>query len=455
MNILHVSLGLPPLRTGGLNRYCIELMEAQAESGDNVSLLFPGRFLPGKVRFRRGDWHGVRTYELINPLPVALTYGVAEPDAFVAPCHEKGMFTLLLEDSAPDVVHVHSYMGLYREFFHAVKAQSIPMVFTTHDYYSMCPRCTLIDSRGRNCVEGEGARACSICCRGGMSLRKSAVMQSRLYARLKSSPLHDKLAGIVKKGMESKGQSLLGDNVEEDRIDGYQCLLDYNREIFELFDIILANSRMTEKIYRKTFPNANYRLAWISHAGLSAKANGDVRDHASHNGPLVVGYFGGRKEYKGYGTLLEASSILHEAGIEFELRLYGDDYGDDVGIKEARTFGRVEHDEMNGILRELDVVVVPSICHETFGFVALEAICTGVSVICSDAVGASELVVPEAMFPAGNANALAEVLRLFSDTGCRRSHLPEDYPISMGEQVRQLKETYRSLIDRMMGGRNV
>lgn len=442
MNILHVSLGLPPLRTGGLNRYCIELMEAQVESGDNVSLLFPGRFLPGKVRFRKGDWHGVRTYELINPLPVALTYGVAEPESFVAACDEATVFSRLLADVRPDVVHVHSYMGIYREFFYTAKVSGVPMVFTTHDYYSMCPRCTFIDAWGRNCVEGASARACGICCRGGMGLRKSAVMQSRLYAGLKSFPLHDKLARIVKKGMASKGQSSLEEGVEESRIDGYQRLLDYNRRIFELFDLVLTNSGMTEKIYRKTFPDAAYRLAWISHAGLSAKASGDVRDRASHSGPLAIGYFGGRREYKGYRTLLEACRILHEEGIEFQLRLYGDDYGDDVGVSEARNYGRIEHDEMNGVLRGLDVVVIPSICHETFSFVALEALCVGAPVICSNAVGASELLEENAIFRAGDPDSLAERIkgRIAGELG--NQFIPKGYPLSMEQQVLEMRSCY-------------
>lgn len=88
MRVLHVSLGLPPLRTGGLTRYCTEVMEAQAAAGDEVSLVYPGRFGRGKTRVRHGSWHSVATYEVVNPLPVALTYGVAEPDAFCMPCDD-------------------------------------------------------------------------------------------------------------------------------------------------------------------------------------------------------------------------------------------------------------------------------------------------------------------------------------------------------------------------------
>lgn len=443
MNILHVSLGLPPLRTGGLNRYCAELMKTQVALGENVSLLFPGRFLPGKVRLRRSNWHGVRTYELINPLPLALTYGVAEPKAFVAPCNDRRIFSRLLADVKPDVVHVHSYMGVYQEFFYAVKSCGIPIVFTTHDYYPMCPRCTFIDAWGQNCVTGANARACSICCYGGMSLRKSVIMQSKLYSSLKLSPLYGKLASIVKQDMALKGRFSSEDVVKEGRVDDYQYLLDYNEKIFEFFDLVLTNSSMTEKIYQRVFPDMTYKLAWISHEGLYVeKKSGDTRDYELHNRPLVIGYFGGRKEYKGYETLLEASRILHNADVEFELRLYGDDYGENVGVSEAQSFGRVEQDQMNDVLKVLDVVVVPSIYHETLSFVVLEALCAGVPVICSDAVGASELLNEDAIFRAGDPISLAERIkgRIVGKLG--NQFIPQGYPLSMEQQAHEIKICY-------------
>ena len=75
----------------------------------------------------------------------------------------------------------------------------------------------------------------------------------------------------------------------------------------------------------------------------------------------------------------------------------------------------------------------------------LEALCEGVPVISSDAVGASELVSPEAVFPAGDAKALAKVLAGFCKGEGRRSALPTGYPVSMDAQVNQLKEIYLGL----------
>ena len=443
MNILHVALGLPPLRTGGLTRYCSELMEAQASAGNRVSLVYPGRFLPGPVRFHKGEWHGIETHELINPLPVALTFGIAEPDAFTVPCRDIHIFENIIRDIDPDVVHVHSFMGIYREFFQVIKRLSVPMLFTTHDYYPMCPRCTFVDADGEPCIKGPSAELCAVCCRGGMTRGKSQIMQSGFYAKLKSTSFVKKARTIVKSGMGSRTEFDVNAPAENS-VSSYERLLDYNSSIFRLFDIVLANSLMTEKIFRSKFPDSTFRIVRISHAGLVPSAENE-EVHRRHHETFVLGYFGGKKKYKGYETLIAAVHILHDSGTGFELRLYGDEYGE-PDIPDVRSFGYVSPDEVCGILEGLDAVIVPSIYHETFGFMVLEALCKGVPVICSDAVGASELVNSEAVFPSGNASALANAITRLKTDGGRHLTLPTDYPISMNDQVNQLNDIYRHLM---------
>lgn len=441
MNILHVALGLPPLRTGGLTRYCSELMEAQISAGNRVSLVYPGRFLPGPVRFRKGEWHGIETHELINPLPVALTFGVAEPDAFIVPCRDIEIFENLIRAVDPDIVHVHSFMGIYREFFQVIKRLNVPLLFTTHDYYPMCPRCTFVDADGESCIKGPSAELCASCCRGGMTRGKSQIMQSSLYAKLKSTRFVKKVRAIVKSEMGSE-TTFEVDVSAKDSAPAYDRLLDYNSSIFRLFDIVLANSLMTEKIFRSKFPDSTFRIVRISHAGLVPSAENEEVHRRRHK-TLVLGYFGGKKKYKGYGTLMAAARILHDDGVAFELRLFGDEYGE-LDIPEAHSIGYVSPDEVHGILKELDAVVVPSIYHETFGFVVLEALSEGLPVICSDAVGASELVTPATVFPSGNARALADVSVRLKKGEVEHYSLPADYPISMADQVNQLSEIYAS-----------
>ena len=44
MKILHYALGFPPYRSGGLTKYCIDLLLAQKEEGHDVAMMWPGAF---------------------------------------------------------------------------------------------------------------------------------------------------------------------------------------------------------------------------------------------------------------------------------------------------------------------------------------------------------------------------------------------------------------------------
>lgn len=446
MRVLHVSLGLPPLRTGGLTRYSIELMEAQVAAGDNASLLFPGRFLCGKTRIAEGSWREVPTFEIVNPLPVALTYGVAEPEAFMSKCDAPEEYGSFLDRLNPDIVHVHSYQGIHREFFEAAKARGIPTVFTTHDYYPICPRATLVNREGASCG-GPSPEKCASCCRGvGMTMRKSRIMQSRLYARFKDSRMLRAAAAKVKQRMSSgdDGPSGEGDPIGSLEVESYGALLEYDSDILAMMDLIASNSALTERIYREYFPDTKFRLVPGTHAGLTR--NERSRAKRGGDGKTRIAYLGGMKSYKGYETLLAACRILHDDGVAFQLYLYGDDYERPRGLPEAVCGGRVSPEKVGGILRAHDVVVVPSIYHETCGFVALEALCEGVDVVCSDAVGAADLVRPERVFEAGEASDLAAKLKDACEDRSSSASMPDGYPITMNQQIHLLKSVYYDLI---------
>lgn len=44
MKILHYALGFPPYRSGGLTKYCIDLLLAQKAAGHDVAMMWPGAF---------------------------------------------------------------------------------------------------------------------------------------------------------------------------------------------------------------------------------------------------------------------------------------------------------------------------------------------------------------------------------------------------------------------------
>lgn len=166
MRVLHYTLGFAPYRSGGLIRYANDLMVAQVAMGDDVFALYPGcpRPFVGKCSVGyecRRD--GVTVYEMVNPLPVPLLYGVGDADAMM---NEDGLdlcsFGRLLDIALPDVLHLHTLMGMPRAYLRMSKARGIRIVFTTHDYFGLCPRVNFVNAEGQVCGEGCGEK-CGLC----------------------------------------------------------------------------------------------------------------------------------------------------------------------------------------------------------------------------------------------------------------------------------------------------
>lgn len=55
-------------------------------------------------------------------------------------------------------------------------------------------------------------------------------------------------------------------------------------------------------------------------------------------------------------------------------------------------YGRYNYSQLESIFENTDVLIVPSIWYETFGYTVLEALSYGVPVIVSDTVGAKDII---------------------------------------------------------------
>ena len=91
MRILHYALGFPPYRSGGLTKFCIDLIKQQSADGHETALLWPGRMgMSGKkvsVKSKKlvpidGDSCLIQSFEVCNPLPVPYDEGITKFQAF-------------------------------------------------------------------------------------------------------------------------------------------------------------------------------------------------------------------------------------------------------------------------------------------------------------------------------------------------------------------------------------
>lgn len=410
MKILHYFLGFPPYRSGGLTKYAFDLMNAQAERGDDIYALWPGKmsFASSAVKIaKRKSVGSIANYELINPLPVPLDEGIKDFDAYMKPC-DKQIYKDFLSRLNPDAIHIHTLMGLHREFVTAANELNIKTVFTTHDYFGICPKVTLykFDSA---CDCDDNCRDCIACNESALSLKKIKLMQSPLYRGLKNSP-------VVKKLRKRHRSEFFADETPKtepetydnsQKADGYKKLRNYYIGILSDVDTIHFNSTVTKSVYERYFTPKDGRVLTITHKNIS--------DHRSENtrkfdGMLNITSLAPAKPFKGYNVLRNACDELWEEGKhDFKLRLFNH-------APDSRPYMTVQEDGFNyallgEIMKQTDVLVAPSVWYETFGFTVAEALSFGVPVIVSDRLGAKDIIADGGIIvQAGNKKELKEAI---------------------------------------------
>lgn len=129
--------------------------------------------------------------------------------------------------------------------------------------------------------------------------------------------------------------------------------------------------------------------------------------------------FGRFSPEKGFGILIESIKILKDQGYNVLLKLGGGGPEKDKLIRQINSLDLNNSIELTGwvnnvpdFLKTGSVFILPSL-REAFGIVILEAMSQGKVIISSDAPGPSEILDESTgyLFPAGNANALADCIK--------------------------------------------
>lgn len=400
MRILHYSLGFPPYRTGGLTKFCMDLMNQQMQIGHEVALMWPGQmklFKKETVVRQRKSQNGIGSFEIINPLPVPYDEGIIDIPEFTARC-DKVVFVNFLRNNRPDIIHVHTLMGLHKEFMEAAKERGIKTVFSIHDFFPICPKVTMF-REGNVCSSAKSCEKCPLCNLTALSMKKIFLLQTPLYCSLKDSRIMKSLR------QKHRGQYLCGEAVaaKDNRITrntavDYQELRAYYGSIIALFDKVHANSTVTSDVFSKYFEYVDIEVLQITHS--------DIKDNRWRKeflpDKLRLAYLGPGRESKGFFLLKAALDELwlenkraekvddrSDGYRDFELNIY---FKPQEMSPYMKVHGRYTYDQLENIFHTTDVLVAPSIGYETFGYTVLEALSYGIPVIVNDHVGAKDII---------------------------------------------------------------
>ena len=376
MKILHYTLGFQPQRTGGLVKYAEDLMLEQIAQGYQVAALYPGniRLLSKKVGIKKVSSRQFECYELLNSLPLALFGGISNPTAFLTSC-DKNVYRTFLEEVQPDIIHIHSFMGLHKEFLEIAKNLNIKVIFTSHDYYGLAP-VPHFYFNGVDYSDKNTNLTWNIMSSNALSVKKLRLFQVSFYPTIR------KLLKLLGKNPKSKKNLVIRDVIEEQ---DYSELRHYYNEMFHLIDGYLFNSSLAKNVYEiNEIQPANSIVLSIT--------NSSIKQHqrlTTTNNKIRVAYIGSDEEYKGYFDFIDFAGTLDQE--LYEVATYGH-----LPNEECPSFieqkGYFTKETIDSVYENIDILIVPSKWKETFGLITIEALSYGVNVFVSENVGSKDLL---------------------------------------------------------------
>lgn len=281
-------------------------------------------------------------------------------------------FGALLDQLRPDVVHIGHLNHLSTSLVEQAARRELPIVYTLHDYWLMCPRGQFMQMHPED--PHDLWAACD-----GQNDRKCA---ERCYARYFSGA---------------------PDEWEQDAsqwTDWVKRRMQHTRALHEQVDLFIAPAHYLLKRYAQEFGLPEQKLVYLDYGFDLERLRGRVR---TKHEPFTFGYIGTHIPAKGIHQLIQAFGQLEG---DTRLKIWGRPRGQDSaalkalaerlpGNAGARIEWRHEYrnkDLIQDVFNHVDAIVVPSIWVENSPLVIHEALQARVPVITANVGGMAEYV---------------------------------------------------------------
>jgi glycosyltransferase involved in cell wall biosynthesis len=393
VRVLHIGSGFRPLRVGGLVAYIEELMDEQVRRGHDVAYFFSGRYYPylGGPRLKRWRRGGVTMLEVVNsPL---YDHG-RQPELELDEPRTEKIFERAVDEARPDVVHFHELAGLPSSLLDKVARADTPSVMTLADYVPRGSTFKLIDAQGRVCLRrGVGADCVATTAADprapgllyGATVRHE-LLTRRLLRRLPYEGIR-RLARFAEsriKAPPATGPQAFQRRreVNVERLNRANRLIAISERVAEIYSLLgVDRSRMS--IVQLT-------LSRIEH--LRPRRPQGAR-------PVVFATLNGlASQAKGSRLLVEAMRLLSHSIPAGSFRLIAFGRIDSAVAAELEQLEGIEvgpaaplsDDQLDAVLDEVDVGIIPSIWEEAYGLVGPEFLAKGIPVIANAMGGMPE-----------------------------------------------------------------
>ncbi len=320
------------------------------------------------------------------------------------------IFQQIIDDIVPDIVHINHLSHLSTQIIDIIKEREIPILFTLHDFWMICIKGQLLNNENELCP--------------GPSLRKCAYCNRKYFIS------------------------------QENTLTEIGSWMDWMRDINEKIDLFIAPSLFLKTIYEK-YGIPEEKIIHMDYGFDKRKINA-FNLNKNKSDKIRFGYLGRIIPVKGIATLIDAFNKVNHS--KAELNIYGKIPSSFLYLKSrvydsVVTFkGGYNYSNINEVLSNIDVLVVPSIWYENSPLVIHEAFLARIPVIASNLGGMAELISHEKnglLFEPGNVEDLIEKMNIFIQNPETIEKYSQETPVrSIQEDVDEIVKLYHDLIQK-------
>ena len=416
-----LMIGNDPRDVGGVANYTRPLAAEFARLGQTVFYFYSGAWnkkynwlLRPYLRINTRDFP-FECAELINS--PNWTYNFNDPLLDLNAPRTESLFEKYIRARRPDVVHAHSRLGLPASLLEIASRNGIRVFNTVHVYGFLCQKRVMVERDGRLCLGPSDLDACAVC---PEPLRPRKL---KFFARIERTnknvlPFLVRIKKeIFRRSKEGRAASSQGNSLpspQRERLkEGLTRRLDYM--------IFLMNHHVSLNLCVSSDVKRTLLRYGVSEEKLRVQPIGSVIAetqktdiHPLHD-PLVVGNIGGVRYYKGTHVLVDALSKLSRDS--YRLKIFGPFDQDYMkGMLKGKEnlpiefLGWYNPQDLPGILEQIDIMVLPSICKDTAPQTIFESYSARIPIVASDIGGFSDFVqdgINGHLFAPGNSDELA------------------------------------------------
>ena len=456
MNILLISAGLLPKRSGGVPLYVAHLRNELIQRGHQVTYLDTNchdisrtpRIVPTSANPPEFAFFNSGSQPPWGKSPLPLSDIHASPQS-------RACFLAFVAALQPDIVHFQELLSIPMEMVSLLRAQNHKLLFTAHDYFSICPTIQLFKHDQQLCTLPAAQLECHRCVsqwpvsrfpssadwalklvrRPGLPARLLRLsLRALAWAPIKLLVARD-FRNAVYRDRRIQAVALLG---------SFNLILCVSQRQHALLSAALGNPQNCRQLYPSSTSYAQIQPA-PPPPPIAAPQAAVVRFAALNvNQPV-----------KGRALLLAEFQALRHEVPNVELHLFGE--AADPHLPGVIAHGPYQLSQLDQLLRPMDAGVIPSLWAESYGSIGPEMLTRGLPLTVSTTGAMPEYVTPRLnglLFDPAVPGQLKQAMQSLATNPALLQTLKANAPLSTRGIVRfpahvtQIESIYAEILNR-------